>query len=88
MDKVLNALKDLMQKVARNDRPQFMRNEWPRLHDKPYKTSWKGGRPIDEKKETPDLLKKKNNHFVDDTPWCVACNLPHSPLQCIIAQNL
>lgn len=51
-----------------------------------YKTNWKDGRPIDENKETPNPLNNQSNHFVEETPWCMACNLPHS-LQCIVAQN-
>lgn len=62
MNKVINNLKDITHKVKKNDRPQFQTNDRPRLQDMLYRTNWKDGKLVDEKKETLDPLKKKNNH--------------------------
>lgn len=60
----------------------------PILHDMPYNTNWKDGKPVNASlnKETHDPLKKVNN-FVEEYPWCEVYNLPHVAEQCMIAQG-
>jgi len=70
------------------------RHERPRLHDMPYNTNWKDGRPIDNSrkqhygKDTPDPLKRNMAHMVENKPWCLACNLPHLPEYCEVAKSV
>lgn len=62
-------LKDMKGRQNRNDRPPAYKNDKPRLHDMPYNTNWKYGKPEkpNQNKETPDTL-KKGNHLVEDFP--------------------
>lgn len=38
--------------------------------------------------DTLDPWKMNATHNVENIPWCVACNMPHSPFQCVVAQAL
>jgi len=70
------------------------RHDRPRLHDMPYNTNWKDGRPIDNNrkqpygKDTPDPLKRNMAHMAENKPWCFVCNLPHSPEYCEVAKSI
>ncbi|HEX4849980.1 MAG TPA: hypothetical protein VFV08_04190, partial [Puia sp.] len=94
IDKLANVVKDLSYRLARSekgmgpDRQVYQRQEKrPSLHDMPYNTNWHDGKPIFPRnntnqraqhvKETPDPLKKAVN-IVDDAPWCIICQMPHS----------
>lgn len=79
----MDMLKDLKGKQNPNENPPYRNNKQmnynrSRLHDIPYNTNWKDGKPMKPNisKETPDPLKKTTN-FVDEYPWCDVCNLPH-----------
>jgi len=60
----------------------------------PYNTNWKDGRPVENNKrqnygkDTPNPLKRNGAHMVEDNPWCLVCNLPHSPEYCIVAKSV
>lgn len=41
-----------------------------------------------QNQNTHDPLKGGNVHSVESTPWCMACDGPHSPYQCVMAQGL
>lgn len=82
-------------KVNKNDKPHYnWQDRPPRLHDMPYNTNWKDGKPQVEKpkiaqsQDTPDPLKGKTINNIENTPWCIACDGPHSPHQCAVAQAL
>lgn len=47
LDKVLNALKYISVRVNKTEKQQYYRPERPRLHDMPYNTTWKDGKPVD-----------------------------------------
>ena len=58
----------------------------------PYNTNWKDGKPINETikntndKGTPKPLQRNIVNVVEDVPWCMACQSPHSPRHCVVAQ--
>lgn len=39
-------------------------------------------------KDTPYPLKRHGANMVEDTPWCVPCNLPHSLEYCVVVQSI
>lgn len=90
----MDMLKDMKGKQNHNEKPPPYRSNKPmnynrpRLHNMPYNTNWKDGKPVNAnlRKETIDPLKKVNN-FVEEYPWCEVCNLPHVAEQCMIAQG-
>lgn len=71
------------------DRPNFHR---PRLHDMSYRTNWNDDKPIEAKqninRKNPDPLKKHMENMVEDNPWCIVCNFPHTIDFCVIAQSI
>ena len=75
IDKILNMMKGMNMGGGRNNFPPkrndhpFIKNDRYRLQDMPYNTNWKDGNLVNTK-ETLDPL-KRNNHFVDDKPFCV-----------------
>ncbi|XP_059063903.1 uncharacterized protein LOC131856306 [Cryptomeria japonica] len=92
---IMDMLKDRKGKENHNEKPPPYRSNKPMnynrpiLHDMPYNTNWKDGKPmnVNLSKETSEPLKKVNN-FVEEYPWCEFCNLPHVVEQCMIAQGL
>lgn len=91
----MTIVKDLTAKVNKNDKPHYnWQDRPPRLHDMPYNTTWKDDKPHHDKlkntqnQDTPDPLKGGNAHNMETTPWCIACDGPHSPHQCVVAQAL
>ena len=57
-----------------------------------YNTSWKDGKPHNDsvknknKKVTPNALKNNSVNVVEEVPWCVDCQSPHSPNYYVVAQ--
>lgn len=81
IEKLVTAMKDLTAKVNKNDKPHYnWQDRPPRLHDMPYNTNWKDGKPQIEKpkiaqsQDIPDPLKGKTVHNIENTPWCIACD--------------
>lgn len=67
------------------------RSERPRLHDMPYNTNQKDGKPVIDRprnKETPDPLRKKGAYMVNNNLWCETCDKPHSSDCCVVAQEM
>lgn len=58
----------------------------------PYNTTWKDGKSVEKHQANImpplDPLKRPMNHMIDDVMWCFACDIPHSPSQCIVAKKL
>lgn len=64
------------------------------MQDFPYNTQWKHGRPIydttkhSNERDPPDPLKRSIMNVVEEVPWCVACQAPHAPDYCDVAQSI
>ena len=60
------------------------------MQNYPYTTQWKDGKPIvpptknTSEKNTLDPLQKASINMTDDSPWCLVCQLPHSPKYCVV----
>ena len=99
MGQVLNLLKNLnppayhANKPNTHEKPQFNNNynKKPTVKNYPYTTQWKHGKPIPnpsqgiKDKGTSNPLKINSINMMDDVPWCIVCQSPHSPNYCAIA---
>lgn len=61
----------------------------------PYHTNWKDSKPVQEAqkattsntKDTPDPLTIPGAHKVEESLWCIVCNLPHAHYQCEVPKS-
>ena len=77
-----------------NDRSQYTNNfnRQNQLQNISYKTNWKDGQPIispaknTNDKGTPNHFQRNTINVAKEVLWCVACQSPHSPEYCAVAQ--
>ena len=85
-----NAHKPNTGEKATMDNNKF--NRQPRMQNYPYTTQWKDGKPVYQSqstkdKNTPDPLQINSINMIDDRPWCIVFQSPHSSEYCAIAQS-